>query len=146
MILRTKGKPKNVSKKLCEKAARFYADRLLHSRTKATIDLQITFKKSKKILGDGWCDWEDKSHKPRVFLIALDRSLSQKKMLLALAHEMVHLKQFATGEMKDMAKGNTVKWRGEIMSRDGLYWDHPWEIEAYGKELGLYMMFMTEEN
>jgi hypothetical protein len=54
---------------------------------------------------------------------------------------MVHVKQFATGELVDNPSGKTVKWQGKrvTLRDDDGYWTLPWEIEAYGRELGLFV-------
>jgi len=55
---------------------------------------------------------------------------------------MVHLKQYAKGELKDYARVKSIKWKGQVYDEDRIdYWDHPWEIEAYGRERGLYIRF-----
>ena len=69
-------------------------------------------------------------------------------MFIALAHEMVHLKQLATGELKDKKlKAKYIRvWRGEIYEDDISYWDHPWEFEAYGLQDSLVAKFLLEHN
>ena len=64
----------------------------------------------------------------------------------ALAHEMVHAKQYAIGELMDGPNYLRVRWMGKwIKSQDEKnYWDRPWEIEAYGKETGLAESFLTD--
>ena len=68
-------------------------------------------------------------------------------MFKVLAHEMVHVKQIAKGEMKDRyvkSKYVTV-WFGEKYSEEDVsYWDQPWEIEAYGLENSLVAKFLIE--
>jgi hypothetical protein len=94
----------------------------------------------KNLEEDGFCCIEDynKSGKPREFTIEIDKSLNLKTMLLVLAHECVHVKQYATGELDD----NLSVWRGRKVNSDKVpYWEHPWEIEAYGREKGLYVRF-----
>jgi hypothetical protein len=65
-------------------------------------------------------------------------------MLIALAHEMVHVKQYATGESRQYERMPYVtKFRGVMVNTNTMdYWDLPWEIEAFGRELGLYVRFM----
>lgn len=46
--------------------------------------------------------------------------------LSTLAHEMVHVKQFAKGEM-DMG---LTRWKSNNYCGDIDYWDQPWEKEA----------------
>jgi len=57
---------------------------------------------------------------------------------------MVHLKQYAKGELKDYIKpARMIGWMGEKYLMEELdYWEQPWEIEAYGREKGLYFKFM----
>ena len=53
---------------------------------------------------------------------------------------MVHLKQFAKGEMRDMMTADKTEWLGQSMhSRSLDYYDLPWEIEAHGREVGLFV-------
>ena len=56
---------------------------------------------------------------------------------------MVHVKQYATGELRDALRGPTLhRWRNKPYDAKVVdYWDHPWEIEAYGREYGLYLRF-----
>ena len=94
---------------------------------------------------NGFCDSYECGVKLREFEIGVRSTLSKRETLIILAHEMFHLKQFATGEMKDMAGFKVSKWRGEKIYRDDIeYWDMPWEIEAHGREKGLYYMFLSE--
>jgi hypothetical protein len=66
-------------------------------------------------------------------------------MLIGLAHEMIHVKQYAKGELKDYLRVNKSKWKGQIIDPEEVdYWDQPWEIEAHEKEKGLYYMFIDE--
>jgi hypothetical protein len=37
------------------------------------------------------------------------------------------------------------RYKGQMYREDMNYWDCPWEIEAFGRELGLYKMFMESE-
>jgi hypothetical protein len=56
---------------------------------------------------------------------------------------MVHIKQWAKDEMYEyMNVAGLVRFKGEkvhMVITD--YWDYPWEIEAYGKQLGLFVRF-----
>lgn len=70
------------------------------------------------------------------------------EMLSSFAHEMIHVKQFATGELRVLPKCS--KWNNQIWQAgsDELdnYYDSPWEIEAYGREEGLYVRFATSHS
>lgn len=135
--------PRNTSR--LDRAARFFASQLLHPRTIANIELDIDVLSRLDV--DGECVDEDGTRNPRYFTINLRRQ-SLDEMIKTLAHEMVHLKQHAKNELRSgfmvASRGGlsmSSKWKGEIWkpgrNEDG-YWDAPWEIEAYGREVGLY--------
>ena len=68
-----------------------------------------------------------------------------KNLLLCLAHELVHVKQYLKGELVQYKSGK-CKYMGELMLEesdviDETYWNAKYEIEAYGREHGLYTMF-----
>lgn len=147
MILSIKNDPVKIQKSTVRKAAFFFSNSLLSTRLNNKINLRIVFIKDfykvSKCLGT--CTWTDNNDRPREFEIELDDNLSPKQTLRALAHEMVHLKQYATGQMKDMYSDQSTKWEGKIhkyvSEQTNDYWTYPWEIEAYGREVGLYVMF-----
>lgn len=72
-----------------------------------------------------------------------------KNIFMDLAHELVHVKQYLNGEMKDYSDGS-VRFMGKKYSSfemdDQLYFDFPGEIEAYGREVGLYEMFWASNS
>lgn len=144
MYIRTTGKPKKVPISLCKLAVKWYGKKLLGDRLYNNIELLIEFDNSD--LGEdlyGCCDWNDTNHRARNFTITVNPNLGKRNMLLVLAHEMVHVKQYAKGEMKDYLRVNRVKWKGQIYNDEQIdYWDHPWEIEAHGREKGLYYRFL----
>lgn len=146
MLIHTIGKPSHVPISIIKKAANFYGKYLLGSKLFNNIDLTIEFEKFEKNNYDyAYCDWTDDNHCTREFTITIDSKLNKKETLLALAHEMVHLKQYAKGEMKDIFRpAKMTKWLGEKYLTDEIdYWEQPWEIEAYGREKGLYFKFLA---
>lgn len=54
-------------------------------------------------------------------------------MALTLAHEMVHVRQFAKGQLK-FAKGSTRIWMGKTYTKKTKYLDQPWEIDAFARQ------------
>jgi len=49
-----------------------------------------------------------------------------------LAHELVHVAQFAKGICKPTPKGK--KWKGKFYHNDHPYLDQPWEVQAFAKQ------------
>jgi len=64
-------------------------------------------------------------------------------MMITLAHEMIHLKQYATKELKSkFVRGKPVDtWRG-MKYRNLKYDEQPWEQEAMELEEELYHKFL----
>lgn len=148
MKITAKGKPSKVKLKLCKDALQFYGARLLGKRLNDRVNITLDF--TDKDLSPnyyGFCDWEFENHRSRDFILTIDPSLGKRNMLLVLAHEMVHVKQYAKGELKDYIKAKRVRWHGEVYQNNEIdYWEQPWEIEAHGREKGLYYKFTDYHN
>jgi hypothetical protein len=106
-----------------------------------TIFLITHLYRKEGVKGDVLCEDDDEKI-PNEFTIRLDASMNPQALLCSLAHEMVHVKQYVTGEIRDVG-GKNVVWKGKKHVCDGYtYWDQPWEIEAYGREKGLFENFV----
>lgn len=55
------------------------------------------------------------------------------EMAGTLAHEMVHVKQLAKGQMKFLPNEARI-WKGKRYSKKTKYLDMPWEIDAFSKQ------------
>jgi len=91
----------------------------------------------------GYCiptDYADSS-RPREFEIDINKQAKLRRMLETVAHEMVHAKQFAKGELYESARTNKHRWQGKWLNKEPNYWDQPWEIEAHGRECGLFIQW-----
>jgi hypothetical protein len=72
----------------------------------------------------------------REFELEIDKTQPMRKLLETVAHEMVHVKQFARREMHP----EKDEWYGKTYNPKKVsYWDLPWEIEAHGREVGLFI-------
>ena len=144
MILHIKGSNK-AFRKLVESATWFYAERLMGKRLMESLEITINLKKNllSKEGNEGSVIWEDDGYRPREFTIELDTTVKIRNLLITLAHEMVHIKQWAKDEMYEyMNVAGMVRFKGEKVHMEITdYWDYPWEIEAYGKQLGLFVRF-----
>ncbi len=136
-------------RELVQSIAEYSAVKLLGSRLAASVEITIELRHD---LGAtlGNATWEDDNHRPREFTIEVNASkhIRLRRMLETVTHEMVHVKQFAKGEMKDLMSrpANIRKWMGKEVDMNTIsYWDLPWEIEAYGRETGLFVRW-AEEN
>ena len=71
-----------------------------------------------------------------------------KQLLIDLGHELTHIKQYLNNELFDYKSGD-VRYKGLVFDAshytdEEKYFDSPWEIEAYGRELGLYKIFCNK--
>jgi hypothetical protein len=101
-----------------------------------TLDITIKFTRLKDAMG--YCLSQDK----RTFEIEVDSRACLKEQLRTIAHEMVHVKQYARGEL-----GSELStWYNKSYNTDKVdYWERPWEIEAHGWELGLFINWTIRE-
>jgi len=129
-------------KDLAESITRYSAELLLDKKLikKLTVDIEFsrTLLKEDGMLAE--IDFDDRTNKPREFTITVDSTVPLRRIMESIAHEMVHLKQYAMGEMYDTNDPNIVQWKKKSIDlMKWQYWDRPWEIEAHGKELGLFI-------
>lgn len=79
---------------------------------------------------DGYCLAVDN----REFVIEIDSRLKGDDFITAITHEMVHVKQHARGELKDLTLA-TKMWKKQeyisLYSTVDQYIELPWEAEAY---------------
>jgi hypothetical protein len=135
------GHPSRISRDEARAAALFYLQLLMPRYNTSKIQLRLRFKRGfrKKYYAMGGVKWFDRGNRPTKLAIDLDADLSKSNTLLTLAHEMVHVKQYIKGELQDFRAKRTTKWQGKLVDEDKIYYyDLPWEIEAHGREMGLY--------
>lgn len=134
-------------KNFCARAVEYYAGLLLPKRKLKNLYIEISFKKKLDGDSDGYCFDHGKDGKYHDFEIEVAKGKSVRETLMTIGHEMVHLKQFVMGELKDgVVPATTSVWKGKIVNEKKVsYWDLPWEIEAFGRERGLYHRFVVEE-
>ena len=88
----------------------------------------------------------DSGKNPRHFAIELSKTQRLRALLETVAHEMVHVKQYARNELKENAGVGKHLWKGDWVSDTLDYYDLPWEVEAHGRERGLYIRYIQYHN
>ena len=125
-----------------QRASQFYAEQLF---TKQLLrHLVITLKFNKHLDAFGYSSIEKRNTKgaAREFLIELHPYISGVEILKTLAHEFVHIKQYVEGDLND----SQTEWQGEAIDSDSMdYYSLPFEIEAFGLEVGLFTNFAKKE-
>jgi len=118
-------------RRIIRKAARWFGSALLSKRLLKNIELTIYMNRTMPDKGE--CECLDDNVAPRRFAIYLSTKQTIFCQLITLAHEIVHLKQFATNQLFDYANDNNLtRWNKSIINvNDFAYRDLPWEKEAY---------------
>jgi hypothetical protein len=134
-------------KNFIARAVEYYATLLLPKRKVPYLSVDITFKNKLDDDSDGFCYDQGKDGRYHDFEIEVAKGKSVRETLMTIAHEMVHIKQFCMGELKDgLVPATTSVWKGKIINEKSTdYWDLPWEIEAFGREKGMYHRFVVQE-
>ena len=134
MTIRITGGTKN-QKKYARSMVKFCIKTLM-PRMKT---LDITVKLTSPDGAYGYCLELDDN---RSFEIEVDRRLRLRTLLETVAHEMVHVKQYARRELHPVHD----TWCGKTYNPKKVsYWDLPWEIEAHGREVGLFVRWAEQE-
>lgn len=139
-----------LNQEILTRAANFFANILMDPRMVRNITLDIELYKKLDVQGE--CVDEEGTRNPRWFTINL-RNQEIDEMIKTLAHEMVHIKQHAKNELQGgimvATRGGlkmSSKWMGEVWKpkrNEHPYYDAPWEVEAYGKEVGLFQRWVA---
>jgi hypothetical protein len=123
-------------RKLVKQAARWMLGYALGTRLANNITLNINLKEDlKETRFYGSVIWEDANHRPREYEMELCNYLKDRMLYRVLAHEVVHIRQYATGDLKDLTThAEYCKWKNKMIKADGHgkvnYFNLPWEIEA----------------
>tara|TARA_Y100000310_G_scaffold76257_1_gene72706 strand:- start:10664 stop:11149 length:486 start_codon:yes stop_codon:yes gene_type:complete len=148
MKVRIKGSNKK-TRKYCEQVVWWCASKFMNIRLLSGLKINVKLIRSlySKEDSEGECTWEnwDGYYRPKEFTIILDSTMKRRNILMTLMHEMVHVKQYAKGEMMEYCKNGMIRYHKTKYDENNIdYWDEPWEIEAYGRQLGLFVRWCEE--
>ena len=137
------------NRRLLKDLARWTGKKLMSKKLYQQIDLVIHILPEKSCKNQdayGWCEIDDYAGPhARGFTISITSKFGMMRSLVILAHERVHVKQYAKGELRYCGQSGCLRWKGTGTIDDGNieYWDLPWEIEAHGREKGLVYQWAT---
>jgi len=94
------------------------------------LEIEVDIRRMTNDSNYGYCCQLDK----REFNIEVKRSLKLRPLLTTVAHEMVHIKQYVKGQLPCSAEDAVD------------YWDKESEVEAHGRETGLFIRWAEENN
>lgn len=142
MIIKFENFPADLQEKTSS-LVEFCADRLMDQNL--TDCLEITIEGAPGLLDDdgelAYSHWEYEWEQPCDFRIVVDTDIKLRLLFTTIAHEMVHVKQYATEELKERFEPNQKHiWQDQEFVTENIdYYDRPWEIEAHGRETGLFV-------
>lgn len=142
MRIKFEGTPNKITLKECRQALRFYGKILFSKKGYKKVHLKTTFIDGylKSDEAKGATDWEGMN--APLYKLELDDNLTHKETLMVLAHELVHVKQMFNGELVDTDHRTKFLYKKKSYDTAKIdYWDLPHEIEAYGREPGLYRRY-----
>lgn len=139
-MIEVRGKARKMCRAEIKFATAFFAQYLMGESLTRKLDIEVVLEDQG--MAEGHCSPLEAEKRPKSFEIGINPKMARHKMLLCLAHEMVHVKQYAKNELQTdshlaLFKGRPVLLRNDLES----YLNYPWEIEAFGRERGLYLMY-----
>jgi len=125
---------------MVEKTVKFYAKYLNITSFKYKVYICLAPKMRQRDGNNGICSRTG----DKEISIAVDSALALPQLLMTLAHEMVHAKQYVRGQYRgEMSRNGKMKriWLGKPVSV--AYLKRPWEREAFRREGELAMALMS---
>jgi hypothetical protein len=137
-------KHQEIKRKELIEAIEWFSEKLMGKRLPPKLNIFVSFK---EIEEHGLCSIDDCDPYPRYFTIEIKNGLEYKEILGSLAHELVHVKQFARRELTNFDVNERAKYLGKRYKTDDIdYWDLPWEVEAHGREVGLVVRYLEQKS
>lgn len=140
MRLRIQGESQALSRRETRRALEWFSRELLGPRLSARINIRLAWTRRSETYG--YCE-EPWDACPRSFEIGCVRNLTRRCTLQTLAHEMVHVKQYARRIMSETDEPRLTRWKKILVDRNEIsYYKLPWEREARRMEKSLYKKYM----
>lgn len=132
-------------RELVAQAAEFFLKKLItdgRQRRPILLDIELVrnLRKNDNVEADVVFEDTKASHNSE-FFVRVDAGMPLRDTLIAVAHELVHVKQYRLGELVQHPQKSM--WKGQAVTVDD-YYDRPWEIEAFGRQLGLFVRFAEQ--
>lgn len=147
MIVDFFNRPTNVTKKQCREVIDFFCRKYIDCRILNSLYIALTFE---HINDYGYCNWLNENHRPKDFLITISSKYSKKQIIKTIIHEMVHVKQFSSGKLKDYIRTSKTRWKNKTYSEKFVEQNSrnttpilPWEIEASRLEDIIYEEYIN---
>ena len=104
-------------------------------------------KKNEGVLGDCAVLIDSDIYCPREFEIRIDTNNTPYSRMLALSHEIIHVKQYAKNELYDYSQDKFARFHKRRIDYSKIpYRKQPWEKEAYARERPLLFSWADATN
>ena len=111
-----------------QEALAYFARYLLTPQLLRHIIIRVVYRRNISFLGCVEVLEYNSRNMPREFVVEIKHGQTEEEYLRTLAHEMIHVKQYALGELNEQMD----LWLGEKYESDRIaYHKQPWEIEAH---------------
>lgn len=87
------------------------------------------------------------SNLAETFTIVFDPTLDVGSIFTTIAHELVHVAQYYSGDLRVLWNGEYMedRWKAERVPSGTDYWELPWEVEAYALQVELMDALIADE-
>ena len=127
-------------KRKIKEASLHYVSKLMPNKKRLEVRIRLVRGLLEKNNAYGECYATDD---PYTFFIDLEIADRESEILKTLAHEFVHIKQFARKEL--VFKEDSSVWFGVVYKDSNAYYNLPWEKEARRIEKLLYESFIKDK-
>lgn len=130
MHIKVTGKNDRLSRSEIKEAVNIFGEITLGKRLAKNVSVVVENKKMNRVFM-GFCNPVSEERNPREFHIVLNSLISKNDQLRTIAHEMVHVQQFARNRLKCLDNGK-FKWNSKVFRlTDSNYLKVQWEKEAH---------------
>jgi len=145
MYIEFTNKLKSKKRSHIENIIRFCVLEMLNEKDWTGLEIEVNVTKS---TADGFCEYSDTNFSPKSFILEINKDLEGEELTKTVIHEMVHVKQYVKGQLKE--RYNPVHhhlWHKEmIIVNDDNFYSVPWEVEARELEQILFERYSNVYN
>jgi len=120
-----------------ENIIRFCVLEMLNEKDWTGLEIEVNVTKS---TADGFCEYSDTNISPKSFILEINKDLEGDELTKTVIHEMVHVKQYVKGQLKERYTPvhHHLWYKEMIIVNDDNFYDVPWEVEARELEEKLF--------
>lgn len=142
-----KGRTKHTKKEI-KLATEYLCDVIFKPRLSRNIYVEVRLIKDKlrKECAMADINCTDQPRNSRMFDLEIDNNLSYKSTICSIAHELIHARQFARGELSATFYPPYLRFKGEIINETQTrYYELPYEFEPHAREDDLFYQWLAHK-